>query len=258
MDSLQRERVDLHAQISDAVQIQRKLSGPRVLHCGDLQFAREVFAARYLSGDFTTFSQEGSRVFAVLGDIAGKGVAAGMWFTHLAGLLQSCGRPDFNPSTIASEINRHLCYLQPVAPFVTALIAQVDCDRGVLTYCNAGHFPPILVRHNGDVQLLEAGGPLLGALKGAEFQSGELMLEPGDTVVVYSDGVVECRNPEGEEFGLDRLMAALPRARQQSAQGTLMMLLATVQEFANGHPMSDDMSLTLIQRDADELTRYTG
>ena len=172
-----------------------------------------------------------------------------MWFTHLAGLLQSYGRPDFNPSTIASEINRHLCYLQPVAPFVTALIAQIDCDRGVLTYCNAGHFPPILVRHDGDVQLLEAGGPLLGALKGAEFQSGELMLEPGDTVVVYSDGVVECRNPEGEEFGLDRLIAALPRAKQQSAQGTLMMLLAVVQEFANGYPMSDDMSLTLIQRD---------
>jgi sigma-B regulation protein RsbU (phosphoserine phosphatase) len=198
MDSLLRERVDLHAQISDAVQIQRKLSGPRILHCGDLQFAREVFAARYLSGDFTTFSQDGSRVLAVLGDIAGKGVAAGMWFTHLAGLLQSCGRPDFNPATIASEINRHLCYLQPVAPFVTALIAQIDCDRGVLTYCNAGHFPPILFRQDGEVQLLEAGGPLLGALKGAEFQSGELMLEPGDTVAVYSDGVVECRNPEGE------------------------------------------------------------
>jgi serine phosphatase RsbU (regulator of sigma subunit) len=250
MDSLLRERVDLHAQIADAVQIQRKLSGPRVLHCGDLQFAREVFAARYLSGDFSTFSQEGSRVLAVLGDIAGKGVAAGMWFTHLAGLLQSCGRPDFSPSTIASEINRHLCYLQPVAPFVTALIAQMDCDRGVLTYCNAGHFPPILFRQDGDVQLLETGGPLLGALQGAEFASGELTLEPGDTLVVYSDGVVECRNPEGEEFGLDRLIAAIPRAKQQSAHGTLMMLLAVVQEFANGYPMSDDMSLTLIQRDA--------
>ena len=250
MDSLLRERVDLHAQIADAVQIQRKLSGPRVLHRGDLQFAREVFAARYLSGDFTTFSQEGSRVLAVLGDIAGKGVGAGMWFTHLAGLLQSCGRPDFSPSTIASEINRHLCYLQPVAPFVTALIAQMDCDRGVLTYCNAGHFPPILFRQDGDVQLLETGGPLLGALQGAEFASGELTLGPGDTLVVYSDGVVECRNPEGEEFGLDRLIAALPRAKQHSAHGTLMMLLAVVQEFANGYPMSDDMSLTLIQRDA--------
>jgi sigma-B regulation protein RsbU (phosphoserine phosphatase) len=194
-------------------------------------------------------------VLAVLGDIAGKGVAAGMWFTHLAGLLQSCGRPDFNPSTTASEINRHLCYLQPVAPFVTAFIAQTDCDRGALTYCNAGHFPPILLGQDEEVRLLESGGPLLGALPNAEFQSGELMLEPGDTLVVYSDGVVECCNPEGEEFGLDRLIAALPRARQQSAHGTLMMLLAAVQEFANGYPMSDDMSLTLIQRDADELTK---
>jgi serine phosphatase RsbU (regulator of sigma subunit) len=252
LDLLLRERFDLHAQLFDAVQIQRKLSGPRVLHCGDLQFAREVFAARYLPGDFTTFSQDGSRVRAVLGDIAGKGVAAGMWFTHLAGLLQSCGRPEFDPSTIASEINRHLCYLQPVAPFVTAFISQMDCDRGVLTYCNAGHFPPILLRRNGEVGLLEAGGPLLGALKDADFQSGELLLEPGDTLVVYSDGVVECRNPGGEEFGLDRLIAALPRAKQQSAQGTLMMLLAAVQEFAEGYPMGDDMSLTLIQRDADD------
>ena len=252
IDLLLQERFDLHAQLFDAVQIQRKLSGPRVLHCGDLQFAREVFAARYLSGDFTTFSQDGSRVLAVLGDIAGKGVGAGMWFTHLAGLLQSCGRPDFNPSKTASEINRHLCYLQPVAPFVTAFIAQMDCDRGALTYCNAGHFPPVLLRQDEAISLLETGGPLLGALPNAEFQSGELTLEPGDTLVVYSDGIVECCNPEGEEFGLDRLMAALPRARQHSAQGTLMMLLATVQEFANGYPMSDDMSLTLIQRDADE------
>ena len=149
----------------DAVQIQRKLSGPRVLHCGDLQFASEVFAARYLSGDFTTFSQDGSRVLAVLGDIAGKGVAAGMWFTHLAGLLQSCGRPDFDPSTIASEINRHLCYLQPVAPFVTAFIAQMDCDRGVLTYSNAGHFPPVLLRQDEEI---ESAGNRRSAIGGSE------------------------------------------------------------------------------------------
>jgi sigma-B regulation protein RsbU (phosphoserine phosphatase) len=250
MYSLLRERIDLRAQLFDAVQIQRKLSGPRVLSYGDLQFASEVFAARYLSGDFTTFSQDGSRVLAVLGDIAGKGVAAGMWFTHLAGLLQSCGRPDFDPARMASEINRHLCYLQPVAPFVTAFFAQIDCDRGTITYCNAGHFPPILLRADGRTDLLDKGGPLLGALEGAEFQSGELMLEPGDTLVAYSDGVLECRNTAGEEFGLERLMASLPEAKQQSAQATLMMLLAAVQDFANGSPLLDDVSLSLIQRDA--------
>jgi sigma-B regulation protein RsbU (phosphoserine phosphatase) len=97
--------------------------------------------------------------------------------------------------------------------------------------------------------MLESSGPLLGALTGAEYQCVELMLEPGDTLVVYSDGVVECRNPEGEEFGLDRLIAAFSQAKQPSAHATLMMLLAVVQEFANGTPMADDMSLMLIQRD---------
>ncbi len=247
--SLLRERIDLHAQLFDAVQIQRKLSGPRLLRRGDLQFASEVFAARFLAGDFTTFSQDGSKVLAVLGDIAGKGVAAGMWFTHLAGLLQSYGRPDFDPARIAWEINRHLCYLHPVAPFVTAFFAQIDCELGSITYCNAGHFPPILLRQDGRTDLLEKGGPLLGALAGADFQSGELTLEPGDTLVAYSDGVLECRNSAGEEFGTDRLIASLLQAKQQSAHATLMTLLAAVQDFANGNPLLDDVSLTLIQRD---------
>ena len=170
--SLLREKLDLHAQLFEAAQIQRKLSGPRVLRHGDLQFASEVFAARYLSGDFTMFSQSGSKVSATLGDIAGKGVAAGMWFTNLAGLLQSYGRPDSDPARIATEINRHLCYLRPVAPFVTAFLAQIDCHLEKLTYCNAGHFPPILLRADGRTESAREGGPLLGAIEDAEFRSG--------------------------------------------------------------------------------------
>ena len=247
--SLLRERADFHAQIFDAAQIQRKLSGPRVLRSGDLQFASEVFAARFLSGDFTTLSQDGPRVLSVLGDIAGKGVGAGMWFTHLAGLLQTYGWLDSNPSRIAAEINRHLCCLRPVAPFVTAFFALIDCDLGKLTYCNAGHFQPILLRADGQTCLLDKGGPLLGAIDRAEYQIGELLLEPGDTLVAYSDGVLECRSPADEEFGVDRVIATLRQTGQQSAHDTLMMLLAAVQDFANGQPLCDDLSLTVIRRD---------
>jgi sigma-B regulation protein RsbU (phosphoserine phosphatase) len=247
--SLLRERADLYAQVFDAAQIQRKLSGPRILRSGDLQFASEVFAARFLSGDFTTLSQDGSRVLTVLGDIAGKGIAAGMWFTHLAGLLQSYGRLDSDPSRIAAEMNRHLCYLRPVAPFVTAFFALIDCNLGKLAYCNAGHFLPVLLRADGSTCLLDIGGPLLGAIDSAAYETGELVLQPGDTLVAYSDGVLECRNCSDEEFGVDRLITALRQAQQQSAHATLMRLLAAVQDFANGHPLSDDLSLTVIQRD---------
>lgn len=250
LDSLRRERLDLHSQLFEAAQVQRKLCGPHQLRHGSLQFTSEVFAARFLSGDFTTFLPSGSKVLVAHGDIAGKGVAAGMWFTNLAGLLQSHGRPDSEPAKIASEINRHLCYLQPVAPFVTAFLAQIDCHLGELTYCNAGHFPPILLRADGQTDLLDRGGPLLGAIEGAEFESGELILERGDTLVAYSDGVLEARNASDEEFGLDRMLAALQHTQSPSAQATLLILLATLQDFANGSALSDDVSLTVIQRDA--------
>jgi sigma-B regulation protein RsbU (phosphoserine phosphatase) len=188
-------------------------------------------------------------VLAALGDIAGKGFAAGMWFTNLAGLLQSYGHPDSDLPGTVTEINRHLCYLRPIAPFATAFFAQVDCDSGEMSYCNAGHFPPILLRADGRTDLLECGGPLLGAVEEATFESGDLTLKNGDTIVAYSDGVLECRNMAEEEFGLDRLLAALQPARQSSAQATLLLLLAAVQDFANGSPLCDDVSLIVIQRD---------
>ena len=250
VDILRREKLDLHSQLFEAAQIQRKLSGPREFRHGSLQFASEVFAARFISGDFTTFLKSGSQVLMAHGDIAGKGVAAGMWFTNLAGLLQCYGDPYSDPASIASEINRHLCYLRPVAPFATAFLARIDCHLGGLTYCNAGHFPPIVLRADGRTDLLEKGGPLLGAIERAKFELGELILEPGDTLVAYSDGVLECRNTSEEEFGLDRILMALRHAKSPSAPATLMILLATLQDFANGSPLCDDVSLTVIQRDA--------
>ena len=250
VDAFLRERLDLHAQLFEAAQIQRKLSGPRALHCGEMQFASEVFAARYLSGDFAVVSQNDSRVLAALGDIAGKGFAAGMWFTNLVGLFQSYGYSGSDPAKIAAEINRHLCCLRPVAPFVTALLAQIDCRRGEVTYCNAGHFPPILLRAGGGTEALELGGPLLGAVEDATFETGCVTLEPGDALVAYSDGLLECRNHAGEEFGSTRLLASLQHAKQSSAQSTLLTLLAAVQDFANGNPLGDDVSVSVIYRDS--------
>ena len=248
MDSLVRERLDLHAQLFEAAQIQRKLSGPRSVQCGSMEFASEVFAARYLSGDFAVLSQNGPKVLATLGDIAGKGFAAGMWFTNLAGLLQSYGHPDSDPAEAVKEMNRHLCYLRPAAPFVTAFLAQIDCNSGQVAYCNAGHFPPILLRADGQVELLDAGGPLLGAMDDATYQSGQVRLEPGDTLLAYSDGVLECRNVAGEEFGSARLLTALQQTKKLTAPNALVALLAAVQDFANGKPLSDDVSLTVIRR----------
>ena len=248
LDSLLQERLDLHAQLFEAAQIQRKLSGPRVLQHGDVQFASEVFAAHYLSGDFVVLSHDGPKVLTIVGDIAGKGFAAGMWFTNLAGLLQSYAVPYSDPARTAAEINRHLCDLRPVAPFVTTFFAQMDCEAGTLVYCNAGHFPPILLRADGRTEMLDKGGPLLGAVEHATFESDQATFAAGDLLVAYSDGVLECRNSAGEEFGMERLLHAVQRAKQPAAQETLVGLLAAVQDFANGSSLCDDMSVLVIQR----------
>lgn len=252
IDALLHERLDLHGQLFEAAQIQRKLSGPRTLRHGTMQFASEVFAAHYLSGDFVALSHVGGKVLAVLGDIAGKGFAAGMWFTNLAGLLQSYGDPSSDPGRTAAEINRHLCYLRPIAPFVPAFFAHVDCAQGTLKYCNAGHFPPILLRADGGTETLDKGGPLLGAVEHASFESSEIALALGDTLVAYSDGVLECRNSAGEEFGTARLLSALQSAKRPTAQDTLVLLLAAVQDFANGRSLGDDLSLLVLQRDSNQ------
>jgi sigma-B regulation protein RsbU (phosphoserine phosphatase) len=172
-----------------------------------------------------------------------------MWFTNLAGLLQSYANPS-DPGRTAAEINRHLCYLRPVAPFVTAFFAHVDCARGTLIYCNAGHFPPILLRADGRTENLDKGGPLLGAVEHASFESSKVRLDPGDMLVAYSDGVLECRNSAGEEFGVARFLSALQNAKQATAQATLVLLLAAVQDFANGSSLCDDLSLLVLQRDS--------
>ena len=172
VDSLLREKLDLHSELFEAAKIQRKLSGPREFRQGSLQFASEVFAARFLTGDFTRFLKSGSNVLMAHGDIAGKGVAAGMWFTNLAGLLQRYGGPYSDPTRIAVEINRHLCYLRPVAPFATAFLARIDCNFGDLTYCNAGHFPPILLRADGRTELAGNGRAAVGCYRRCRVRVG--------------------------------------------------------------------------------------
>lgn len=249
-ESVGRERDDLYQQLFEAAQIQRKLSGPRVLQIGELDCAREVFAARYLSGDFAVFYEVGSKLFAAVGDITGKGTPAGMWFTHLVGLIQRYSLAGANVAKIASEVNAHLCSLRPLGPFVTMFLAQIDPSSGEVVYCNAGHFPPVVLRTGEPFSSLDSGGPLLGALPDSAYEMGTEILHPCDALIAYSDGVIECRNGADEEFGLERLVAGASRLGYESAQMTLLTLLGAVQDFGAGNPACDDLSLMVIRREA--------
>ena len=125
--------------------------------------------------------------------------------------------------------------------------ARLDPKRGELVYCNAGQPPAILLKKDGTTRPLADGGPLLGAIPEATFASGRVTLEPGDALIVYSDGIVECANGRGEEFGLEGLLEAARRAGDASADKLLFSLLAAVQDFAGTHPRQEDFALMVVR-----------
>lgn len=246
------QRDTLQRALFDAAQVQRRLSGPRQLIRGDFEIAGESFPAQYVSGDLLATFDVGEHTLLAIGDICGKGLFAGMWFTHLAGLIRVFARDCRDPAKIAEAINCHLAGLPAEPPLATLFLGCLDAARGELTYCNAGHPAPLLLRAEGKMEQLEAGGPVLGAVAGVPFTRGRTLLAPGDTLVGYSDGVVECRNRHNQDFEAERLAAAAADARR-SAGAILFSVLGATQDFAAAQPRHDDIALLVVHRRAAQI-----
>lgn len=246
--SLQREQAELHQGLFAAAQLQRKLCAPRQLRRGQFEIASEIFPVRYFSGDFYDVLDLGRALGLAVGDIAGKGLAAGLWFTHLVGLLRVHARSTSNPAESMAAVNDALIQVHTEPPTASLFFARLDWRRGELVYCNAGHPPALVLKSDGTVEPLEQGGPLLGAVPRARFAVGRAVLEPGDTLIAYSDGIVECRNLRDDEFGPERLLATARRAAQAPASTMLFSLLGAAQDFSGSRPREDDFALMVVRR----------
>jgi serine phosphatase RsbU (regulator of sigma subunit) len=248
LDAVRREQAKLQQAIYEAAQVQRKLCAPRELAWGEFEIAGEIFPVRHLSGDFFKVMQLDSVLGLMVGDIAGKGLTAGIWQAHLMGLIQRSARRHSDPAAAVAEVNRELCQDQDERPLTALFFARLDQRSNDLVYCNAGLPAPLLLRHNETVERLEKGGPMLGALQGAAFNSGQVRLNPGDTLIAYSDGVTECRNSQEEEFEIGRLSIAAQAVSGASANRALFSMLAAVLDFADACPPSDDLTLLVVRR----------
>lgn len=246
--ALERDYADLHAALFEASQVYRRLCAPGMIRHGDFEIASETFAARHLPGDFFTVEEADESVMLALGDISGKGLAAGMWITLLLGLIGSHSAASAEPQTIVRGVNRDLCRMSFGAPLASLFLARLDTATGMLGYCSAGHPPALLLREGGKLESLSEGGPLLGVVPGASFVSGSVELRVGDVLLVYSDGVLEASNYADQEFGVEHIEAHLRRARSGSADAVLFSVLGAVQDFAGACPQADDMSLVVVRR----------
>ncbi len=218
--ALEKDYADLHKALFEASQVHRRLCAPRLVRHGDVEIASEIFAVRYLPGDFFTIEEAGGGVIIALGDVCGKGLPAGMWTPCLVGLVRAHAAASSDPEAIVTGVNREFCRMG--APMTSLFIARLDPVTGKLDYCRAGHPPAMLLRADGRLELLSDGGMLLGMAPEASFTTGSVDLRAGDVLLAYTDGVLESHDNADQEFGLERLEAQLRLARSGSAEGPVL------------------------------------
>ena len=240
------ERARTEHELETAAQTQQALLPDRRHARAGFEMAASSLPCRAIGGDFLDYFDLSDGKFAlVVGDVAGKGPAAAL----LAGMLQGIftGQSEWGsaPAEMLARANAALVRRAIQARFATVFYAVLS-PHGQLTFCNAGHNPPFLVR-NGGAQRLETGGVILGAFEDAKFEEQTLQMEPGDVLVAYSDGLTEARSIEDEEFGEQRLLSWVQGHRELAPADLLDGLLSTVQQFSAGTAQGDDLTLLVLR-----------
>jgi len=247
---------ELNTEIFEAAQVHRRLCAPRLVRHGAFDVASEIFAVRHLPGDFFSVEETPDGLVLALGDIGGKGLAAGMWVTHLIGLIRTHTAANSDPEAIVAGVNRDIARLSAVEPLSTMFVARLDSRSGILDYCSAGHPPALHLRANGQLELLSDGGPVLGVVPSAQFDRGSVLMDRGDLLLVCSDGILESFNEAEQEFGAMRLQTELRRAQGGTAESVLFSVLVAVQDFAAPQPLTDDMTLAVVKNNGGRRSEF--
>lgn len=256
-DSKEKQR--LESELGIAREVQQQLFPREPPRLRTLELTGVCLAARSVSGDFYDFVALGNQRLAIsFGDVAGKGIAAALVMaavhstvrTQLALRGSELQQADLGETTarLVAETNRQLCAGTAANQFATLFFAVYDDERSTLAYTNAGHLPPMLVR-GGEVQRLDINGMVVGAFPHVAFGSSSIVLEPGDLLVAFTDGVSEPENPYGEQFGEDRLAEVLLREADRPASEIVQTVLDEVRDWTGGgEERFDDMTLLAARR----------
>jgi len=242
------ERRALERDLEAAARVQRALLPPRELrHDGwELAYLWEPRGA--VSGDHVDLvrsERADEPLHLLVGDVAGKGVAASLLQSHLHALFRALVSADSGPAALVERANRQFAQATAAANYATLAALRLHAD-GRVELANAGHPRPLLADRRG-VRPVEGAGLPLGLFAGAAYADRELRLAPGDTLLLYSDGWTEAER-DGEEYGIGRAAAALRRAAGGTAAGLLAACRADLDAFLGGAPRGDDLTLVALRR----------
>jgi serine phosphatase RsbU (regulator of sigma subunit) len=243
-DSAEKARIDRDLRI--AADIQRALLPDGTCERPTFDLAAVSVPCRTVGGDFYDYVDVGEHDFGfALGDVAGKGPPAALLAAVVQSNFGALASVTAEPAEMMHRLNVALLRRAIDARFAT-MCYGVASPSGEFSYCNAGQEPPLVIARNG-IRWLETGGPVLGLLPSAKYEYGTEKLEPGDLVVVCSDGVTEARNVANEEFGRERMLDAVRSMHGVKADAVLEQLLSAVNQFARGAPQADDITVLVFR-----------
>jgi len=244
------------AAVQRDLDLARELQGgllPKVFPTREEATGIELFArlepAKEVSGDlYDFFTIEPGKMCFVVGDVSGKGIAAGIFMAVTRTLIRATAVPGRSPLEIMNRVNAQLAKENQASLFVTMILGIVDTATGRMVYGQGGHNPPILVPVQGKPTYEPAGGMPLGVFEDAKFGERELQLKPGETLLVYTDGVTEAMNQAKDLFGEDRLEKAVTGVADLSPEKIAERVIEQVEGFVLEAERSDDITLLAIQR----------
>ena len=216
----------------------------------DFEVYGNMAPARNVGGDFfDVISLENGRIGLAVADVSDKGVPAALFMMSSRTLLKGAAIGMGDPNAVLSEVNDLLNEDNETVMFVTLLYAVYDPETGEMTYANGGHSNPLVVHADGSsTELPLTGGIALGVMPGLKYKQDSYPLAPGDTLVLYTDGVSEAMNSEGEEFGVERLRQIFADQPPVSARTVNEDILQAVSDFAGDTPQSDDVTCLVLHR----------
>jgi len=236
------------SELEIAANVQQKMF-PRKLHrVMSLDYAGHCVPAREVGGDYYDFLEIADRKIGfVLGDVSGKGVPAALLMANLQACFRSQQPASLeNPAQVLRSVNRHFFESTTADRYATLVFAAYDDVTRKVRYVNCAHCPPLMLRANGDIEKLDSTALMLGAFAKWDCVEAETELRPGDTLLLYSDGVTEAGADTGEEFGDERLEHALRVNQRLPAQPLVEAIVHDVQEFS-GSARSDDVTVVALR-----------
>ncbi|GAB4187790.1 MAG: hypothetical protein Kow00105_02460 [Phycisphaeraceae bacterium] len=252
--AIQNARLD--AQRSQSRQVLRQLhlaaSVQRRMLPGELPKVKPFdIAARYvpsyeLGGDFYDVIDLDGHLGIAIGDVVGKGIAASLLMASVRASLRAFAQDVYDLDEIIARVNNALTRDTLDNEFATLWYGVMDPKTLRLTYCNAGHDPPLLLR-DGNIHLLETGGMIVGVQCDLEYEKGLFDLEPGDSILFYTDGLVDAFNDKGEKFGRARVIESLKETSQMTATDTINHILWQVRRFTGPRQGVDDTTLVVVK-----------